>query len=951
MGGAGGHMRHPHDLEEVKNGQDIIALFRAIPAYLRSEEFKSGQTTSLKLDGSNNAIKVVEDADGGFQFAVDRGGKGTSSMTQIDVQGVTIDRLQDRFPQNPGLANSSAGLISMMARAYSENKDQMFGLLQSLGLIDENGTPDPTKFINVEYIDRLPEDIDDETGMGRANAIYYSFDSITFLNISQFYEVVTKVTRKDPETGKSLRAPNGRVLRDIKQTRPGLERPMAITIDNNGNKVEKPTGDTSTSIDFDRSALDELARLVAPYAPKSKSKQQFNVLGPGDLGIDIDHDAKEGEDIGMATERAIDQLQQNIETTLNSELTFRISDQTAVTKKLKEWLAMAINFLYKPDITLIDGSKKNPFHGALHNQLVDLQTPLAELVPLGDDLQCAFDGSLTDCEKAIYGAIFNEAARRLGNTVKQSLQAKVDKFGSAVDNEGVVINAGMPFGDKVTGNTFKLTGEFFVDKDQGVYAVREEVKNDTVGVGAAGVPPEQHDALQHLWNRYNKKIENSDMLYIFFLDAEKNNLSGQVENIMPSLPYNFMNQLESQLDIKYPIIEISKVMDYYFKARQGILNYRKRTGAQGGNIDIEREGILGGLDISEQTKPQVYFEDENQDPVTDKDYTGRTIALIPGSMKPPTVGHVGMIERYSKIVSSNDPDGRVYVFVSNPVAVHKKGKKKGQPISIRGFAGRTQGISQKEASELLKKMLPKEILAPAGNVEIIPSPHASPISPVYDFISPNDISNIKQAAPGDTVILGSSTKGGDADRWNDIINNQSVRVRPGVQVRNMPVDPITHTSTEDGISYLDYLRSSEGYEMLNSLPTVVKARKKNPNLDVENIDLTNISASDARYLMGFMHDQAPQFKQNIAKNLIKAFFGKNTKEVLQYLGYEPKDVEDLEEMSSVGGGAISHGVQPAIKPVRRKLKKTKKKKKQKENIDTTLIDDVMRLIMERGIMQ
>ena len=60
--------------------------------------------------------------------------------------------------------------------------------------------------------------------------------------------------------------------------------------------------------------------------------------------------------------------------------------------------------------------------------------------------------------------------------------------------------------------------------------------------------------------------------------------------------------------------------------------------------------------------------------------------------------------------------------------------------------------------------------------------------------------------------------------------------------------------------------------MLNSLPTVVKARKKNPNLDVENIDLTNISASDARYLMGFMHDQAPQFKQNIAKNLIKAFF-------------------------------------------------------------------------------
>ncbi len=126
MGGSGGHMRHPHDLDEVQTGKDIIALFRAIPAYLRSEEFKSGQTTSLKLDGSNNAIKVVEDEDGSFQFAVDRGGKGTSPETQLDVMGVTIDRLKDRFTKvnkrtgetkyNEGLANSSAGLINMMAK-------------------------------------------------------------------------------------------------------------------------------------------------------------------------------------------------------------------------------------------------------------------------------------------------------------------------------------------------------------------------------------------------------------------------------------------------------------------------------------------------------------------------------------------------------------------------------------------------------------------------------------------------------------------------------------------------------------------------------------------------------------------------------------------------------------------------------------------------------------------
>ena len=86
MGGAGGHMRHPHDLKEVDNGQDIIALFRAIPAYLRTEEFKSGQTTSLKLDGSNNAIKVVEDEDGGIQFAVDRASAKISSSSRDTLE-------------------------------------------------------------------------------------------------------------------------------------------------------------------------------------------------------------------------------------------------------------------------------------------------------------------------------------------------------------------------------------------------------------------------------------------------------------------------------------------------------------------------------------------------------------------------------------------------------------------------------------------------------------------------------------------------------------------------------------------------------------------------------------------------------------------------------------------------------------------------------------------------
>jgi len=499
MGGSGGHMRHPHDLDEVKTGEDIIALFRAIPAYLRSEEFKSGQTTSLKLDGSNNAIKVIGEGFDDLQFAVDRGGKGTSTLTQIDVIGVTADRLQDRFPKNPGLAASSAGLINMMTSAFQKNQEAVFGLLQQLGLIDEKGAPDPTKFINIEYIDRVPEDIDPKTKKGRANAIYYTFDSITFLNISQYYEVVTMVSQKDPATGKSLKAPNGRVLRDLKRTRPGLERPIIKTLNDAGEEVEKVSGDTSVAIDFDKAALDKIAELAQPYAPKSKSGQQFQVLGPGDLGIRIDHNSPEDsteEEIDAATERTIQRLDQDIENTLNSELTFAISDQTSITKSLREWLQMTINFPYKPDIQVYlkdaagnyvlddTGNRKTksagPFTKDLHERLVINREPLSEVMPFDPDL-CKFDkgGTLYDCEKAIYGAIFYEAARRLGNTTQRALAAKVDKFGDAVDHEGVVINAGMPFGDKRTSNTFKLTGEFIVSGKEGVYAqmLREDIED------------------------------------------------------------------------------------------------------------------------------------------------------------------------------------------------------------------------------------------------------------------------------------------------------------------------------------------------------------------------------------------------------------------------------------------------------------------------------------------
>ena len=327
---------------------------------------------------------------------------------------------------------------------------------------------------------------------------------------------------------------------------------------------------------------------------------------------------------------------------------------------------------------------------------------------------------------------------------------------------------------------------------------------------------------------------------------------------------------------------------------------------------------------------------------------GKTYALVPGSMKPPTLGHAGMIQAYSDMVG---PDGKVLVFVSTPTARHKKS---GKLSSARSFEGRPEGISQQEAMEILRIMLPPEILAPEGNVEIVQTGHASPMSPVYDFVSPNDIDDTNQAAPGDIIILGASTKGGDADRWNDIINNSDVRVRPGVEVRNVPIDPATHSTHQSGIEYLDLIKQPDAREILETLPTIVKTKKKAvkiakksggsvPELKIEDINITDISASDARHIMGFLGTD----KKDMAVTLLNAFFGDHTAAVLSHLGLPGGLEVPLEEMSAMGAGAVG-GYSGPLGSTSGKPAKKKKKKTKTENIDMSLVNEVFALLIERG---
>jgi len=158
-GGAAGHMMHPFDLPDVKNIHDIINVM-----YSAVEKLNRGKST-IKLDGVNLSLKLVKSDANSYkrEFALDRG-----SQKIIDVNGIRIDTLGERFPEGHGMRAKGKTILEIMNQSIPSTVNE----LQKLGLWS-----DPTKFINTEYID------------GRENVIDYKGKKIiAFHGINQFVE-------------------------------------------------------------------------------------------------------------------------------------------------------------------------------------------------------------------------------------------------------------------------------------------------------------------------------------------------------------------------------------------------------------------------------------------------------------------------------------------------------------------------------------------------------------------------------------------------------------------------------------------------------------------------------------------------------------------------------------------------------------------------------------------
>jgi len=247
MGGAAGHMAHPFDLGSVRTGNDLLDFFNKAKEHLETEG-----AGAVKIDGVNVSFKVVETG-GQHQFAVDRG-----SSKEIDISGITMSRVDQRFPEGHGMRPAIKTLLAILNKALPAIKPQ----LQELGMWDN-----PSMFLNTEYV------------TGTTNVTDYDENFLAIHGLNQFYEKVAKSgaskgnVRPGAERPDGVKAPSREVTYDPEIMETLIEKlnPIAAEL---GFKVygSVPTTRTEdTDIDFSSTLSEPLTIKISDDREITKS--------------------------------------------------------------------------------------------------------------------------------------------------------------------------------------------------------------------------------------------------------------------------------------------------------------------------------------------------------------------------------------------------------------------------------------------------------------------------------------------------------------------------------------------------------------------------------------------------------------------------------------------------------------------------------------------------------
>jgi len=169
-GGAAGHMAHPFDLPSVRTGKDLINFFK------KAGDSVKRNKTHVKFDGLNISLKLVEE-DGKYRFALDRG-----SNKPIDIKGITVDNIEERFDKGHGMIPVGKFILGVMDSALDTIKTE----LKVLGLFNSN------KFLNTEYITKL------------TNVTEYDRNMVVFHGVNEFFYEKSPLRRSSRRSSREI---------------------------------------------------------------------------------------------------------------------------------------------------------------------------------------------------------------------------------------------------------------------------------------------------------------------------------------------------------------------------------------------------------------------------------------------------------------------------------------------------------------------------------------------------------------------------------------------------------------------------------------------------------------------------------------------------------------------------------------------------------------------------
>ena len=483
MGGAAGHMAHPFDCREVRNGRDLINFYvkavNAIPLYEETDFNIRDNATSLKLDGVNASFRLQQaNNPAGFMFVLDRGATSDrSDVGKLDYAGITPDNSLARF-KNPD--HGMIQVVKHISQMLNHDLQKLRPFVEALGIFEQIG-PDGV-FFDVEYYSNQ----DEARGIQKiGNVTDYNQSFIAIHGLKDFHTTEKVTKRGKVTTSRKSRGFYWKTNEEINELLTQKDQLLAQGQDI--SEIDQLIADKNIELNVKREEhqdiLNKFGKAVAEHA--NELDLPFNVHTK--IGLQF----KEGLSRELVLKRIDDALNQEVKgfsyKKINEQKSIAptvINEQTGeITGRSLKQLLLAIDrnpahVSYYPDNPKFKKTNKkgesepekgmimaNPEwvdkHGKGAKQSAFAKQFYEDILERGRGTGVgAFNlGAADEDSKAINSAvIFWEAVRKIGNVLKESVIADTDLGPSVAEQEGIVIQS-----EKICdGIAFKFTGEFII---------------------------------------------------------------------------------------------------------------------------------------------------------------------------------------------------------------------------------------------------------------------------------------------------------------------------------------------------------------------------------------------------------------------------------------------------------------------------------------------------------